>query len=75
MAKKTTHVIRIYNNSKQMIPLQVKPPAGDFYLHEQQITLQPGKDVTLPKDHILEDQINNLRLKSLIKITYDSQEL
>lgn len=75
MAKKKTHTIRIYNSSKQMIPLQVKPPAGDFYLHEQQVRLYPNKEVTLPKDHVLEEQITNLKAKSFIKVTYDSEAL
>ena len=75
MAKKQTHVIRIYNSSKQMIPIQVKPPAGDFYLHEQQIQLYPGRDVTLPKDHVIEDQISNLKSKAFIQVTYDSSTL
>lgn len=73
MAKKKTHTIRIHNTSKQMIPLQVKPPAGDFYLHEQQVRLYPNKDVVLPKDHVLEEQITNLKAKAMIKVSYDSE--
>ena len=68
-----TEVIRILNISKQTIRLQVKPPEGDFFLHEQQVGIAPGKFVTLPKDHLIETQINNLRANRFIKVVYDSE--
>lgn len=74
-ARKRTEVIRIYNKGKQVIPLQVKPPKGDFYLHEQQIHLRPGKSVLLPKEHVRMDQVTNLTAKGMLKTTFDSSEV
>lgn len=74
-ARKRTEVIRIYNKGKQTIPLQVKPPKGDFYLHEQQIHLRPGKSVLLPKEHVRMDQVTNLTAKGMLKTTFDSSEV
>jgi hypothetical protein len=74
MAKKKakSDVVRIYNNSRQMIALQVRAPGADFYTHEQQVRLHPGKDVVLPKTHLREEQIKNLQAKRMIKVLYDS---
>ncbi len=72
MAKIKDGVLRIYNSSKQMIPIQVKPPGGDFYTSEQQIRLAPGKDVVLPKSHLRMAQIDNLKRRRMLKVVYDS---
>lgn len=72
MAKKNP-TIRIYNNSKQMLQLHVRIPGSDFYSGEQQVRLFPGEDVLLPKNHLNESQIANLRARSIIKVTYDSE--
>jgi len=71
MAK--TEIIRIYNRSKQTVPLQVKPPAGDFFLHEQAVQLRPGKTVNLPKSHVNEQQIENLQRRMVIQVIFDSE--
>lgn len=68
-----TEVIRILNRSRQMVPLQVRPPDGDFFLHEQQVFLQPGKSVLLPKDHVRMEQITNLKARGVIQTIYDSE--
>ena len=73
MAKKRSATVRIYNCSRQMIPLQVRAPGSDFYTNEQQIRLDPGKDVVLPKSHLLADQIENLQRKRMVKVIYDSE--
>jgi hypothetical protein len=74
MAKKNrTAIVRIYNCSKQMIPIQVRIPGSDFYTNEQQIRLDSGKDVALPKSHLRSEQIENLQKKRLIKVIYDSE--
>jgi hypothetical protein len=72
MARAKSEVVRIYNNSRQMIALQVRAPGADFYTHEQQVRINPGKDVVLPKTHLREEQIKNLQAKRLIKVVYDS---
>lgn len=64
--------IRVYNCSKQMIALQVRPPGSDFYTNEQQVRLFPGKDVLLPKSHLILEQISNLKAKNKIQVVYDS---
>jgi len=68
-----TRVVRLYNSSKQMIPLQVRAPGSEFYTGETQVRLDPGKDVLLPYGHLREDQINNLKRRGMIKILHDSQ--
>ena len=66
-------VVRIYNCSKQMIPLQLRSPKGDFFLHEQVVQLGPGKTVKLPKSHINDAQIQNLQKRRQIQVIYDSE--
>jgi hypothetical protein len=74
MAKKIkSAVVRIYNCSKQMIPLQLRAPGSDFFTNEQQIRLGPGKDVVLPKTHVRDDQIQNLQKRRMLKVVYDSE--
>lgn len=72
MSKKSP-MVRVYNNSRQMIPLQVRSPGADFYTGEQQVRLAPGRDVLLPKNHLRSDQIENLQKRGMIKIVYDSE--
>jgi len=73
MAKSKTRVVRVYNNSKQMIPLQVRIPGSEFYTGESQVRIDPGKDALVPFDHLRADQIENLKKRGMIKILYDSQ--
>ena len=72
--KKRSHVVRIYNSSRQMIPIQVRTPGSDFYSNEQQIRLAPGQDTLLPKSHLRAEQIQNLKARGFIKVIYDSEE-
>jgi hypothetical protein len=71
---KKSEMVRLYNSSKQMIPLQVRVPGGDFYRSEHQVRLNPGNDVQLPKSHLRVDQIENLQRRGMLKILYDSSE-
>lgn len=71
--KARSATIRLYNCSKQMIPLQVRAPGADFFSNEQQVRLEPGKDVTLPKSYLREDQVENLRKRRMIQVNYDSE--
>jgi len=73
MAKNKTRVVRVYNSSKQMIPLQVRIPGSGFFAGESQVRLDPGQDALLPYDHLLSDQIENLKRRGMLKIMYDSQ--
>lgn len=66
-------VVRVYNCSEQMIPLQLRVPGGDFYTSEQQVRLEPGTDVVLPKSHLRLEQVNNLQKRRMLKIIYDSE--
>lgn len=73
MAKKAkSAMVRLYNCSKQMIPLQIRPPGSDFFSNEQQVRLEPGKDVMLPKSYLRLDQIENLRKRRMLQVNYDS---
>ena len=73
MAKNRSHVVRLYNSSKQMIPLQVRAPGSDFFTSEQQVRVLPGHDVLLPKNHLMSEQIENLQKRGMVKIVYDSE--
>ena len=70
--KKKSAVIRVYNCSKQMIPLQVRPPGSDFFSNEQQVRLQPNKETLLPKSHVRMEQIRNLQSRRMLRVLYDS---
>ena len=72
MAETKTPTCRVLNISKQMIALQVKPPKGDFFIHEQQVRLQPGQHALLPKTHLNQSQVENLKRTGQIKVTFDS---
>lgn len=67
-------LVRILNNCKQMIPLQLRPPGTSFFRNEQQIRLNPGQHALLPYEHLRQDQIENLCKKGMIKIIYDTQK-
>ena len=67
------HTITVYNRGRQVIPLQVKPPGGDFFLHEQTVHLHPGKHVTIPKSYANSSQIKNLQAKRQIQILADTE--
>lgn len=73
MVKSKSHTIRILNISRQEISIQARPPHGDFFLHEQQVRLRPGVSALLPKDHLIPEQITNLRAKGFIKVVFDSE--
>jgi len=63
-----TATVRILNISQQIISLQVKKPGGDFFVHEQQVRLNPNQHVLLPKNHLNESQIGNLRKSRMIRV-------
>lgn len=65
--------IRVYNKGKQLVPLHVRPPQGDFYLHEQQVRLRPGQHVMLPKEYVNMHQVTNLSARGILKVMYDSE--
>jgi hypothetical protein len=74
LSREANHVVQIYNCSNQMVPISVRPPRGDFFLHEQTIYLQPGKNVRLPKSFLNDSQIANLTTKRKLKILHDSEK-
>lgn len=57
----SSSTVTITNCSKQMIPLSVMPPNGDFYVHGQNIYLGPGKSTTIPESYLNQEQIKNLQ--------------
>jgi len=59
MANKTTSNIHITNRTRQCIPIQVKPPNGDFFYEEQQFRLMPGKSLKVPRNFLNWSQIKN----------------
>ena len=67
-------IIRVYNSSRQLIQLQARPPKSDFYTNEMQVRLMPGQSVTVDRDHLLMDQVENLCKRGLIRVVYDSLE-
>jgi hypothetical protein len=73
VAQTPGEVATIYNRSKQMIPIQVAPPGGDFYLSEQQVHLRPGKTVQVAKSHLRWEQIQNLAARGILQVVCDSE--
>lgn len=73
--KKSTksHVVTVYNCSKQLISLQVRAPGSDFYTNEQQVRIPAGRSAQLPKAYLRSDQLGNLKARGMIKIVYDSE--
>ena len=51
----------ITNRSRQMIPLQVRQPHGDFFYEERQVRIGPGKSVTILKRYVDWKQLENIR--------------
>lgn len=72
--KSRTEIVRIHNRSRQRVSIQVKPPDGDFFMHEQQVHLTKGKSVLLPKNHLRMEQITNLKARGVLKVVYDSEK-
>lgn len=68
------NTIKIYNTSAQLIRLQLRPPGGEFYSTEQQIGIKPGQVVSLPKSHVLQEQVENLQRRQMLRILYDSEK-
>lgn len=67
--------IRIANISKQMVPIQLRSPNGDFYTHEHQIRLDPGcQPISIPKSHLFMEQITNLAKRGILKIVNDTEK-
>lgn len=62
-------ILRVYNRGTQMIPVHLRPPAGDFYRHEQVVYLQPGKHVDLPASHVNDSQLRNLKSTRQLQVT------
>lgn len=71
--KQKSGTIRLYNSSKQALRLQVRPPGGDFYTSEQQVTLNPGKQISLIKSHLNMEQVLNLQKRSMLRVVHDSE--
>lgn len=65
--------VLIANKTKQEIPLQVKPPNGDFFSQEQQIRLRPvgkrGSTVVIPEQYLNSAQVENCKARGFISVT------
>lgn len=64
---KQIETIKIYNASSQMIPLQLREAGANFF-HEMQVRLMPKQQVELPKSYIMEEQINNLKARGILRL-------
>ena len=61
--------IMIYNTSKQLIPIQLKPPLGvDFFQGEQTINLYRGKSGRFPMSRLRGEQLQNLQKSGRIRV-------
>jgi hypothetical protein len=72
--KTKSAVVRIYNKSNQTIPIQLCPPDGDFFLHQQCVYVRAKQTVTVPKSYLNEDQIKNLQMRRELQILFDSDD-
>lgn len=68
MSLKAEAFVTVTNISNQMVPIQVQPPGGDFYLEQRQVRLLPGKSVVLPHSHLMDAQLENLRGRQQLRI-------
>jgi hypothetical protein len=69
MSKLKSEIVTIENCSRQALKFQIRPPKSDFFLHEQQVRLSPGKRVEVPKDYLIWAQVENCKARGLIKTT------
>ena len=68
-AKLTEEYVMISNISKQMIPIQLRPPTGvDFYAGEQSVPLTKGKSAKFPKSRLRMAQVDNLQKSGMIRV-------
>lgn len=67
MAKKKVYVT-ITNKSKQMLCFQVRPPGGDYFATEQQVSLHAGKTISLPREFLLMPQVENMKARGQIAV-------
>lgn len=72
IVKQSGGFVTIYNNSNQMIPIQAKPPGGDFFLEEQVVYLHPGKSAIVSRDFVRTEQLHNLQLKGKVRVVENS---
>ena len=67
-SKLDTSEVVITNRSRQMIPIQVRPPSGDFFYEEHQVRILPGKSVSMPRHFLNWSQIENCQARGQISI-------
>lgn len=60
--------VTVTNVSNQMIPIQVRSPAGDFYLEERQARINPGRSIQLPRNFLNQGQLENLKSRHHVQI-------
>jgi hypothetical protein len=68
MPREEMEFVTIENISSQMVRIQIKPPGGDFYLDEQQIQINPNNRISVPKDHLLWQQIENFKAHKILRV-------
>ena len=69
MPTNESKMVAITNRTRQMIPIQVRPPKSDFFYEEKQMRIAPGRSVTLPKSHLNWQQIENCRGRGDISVS------
>lgn len=60
--------VTISNRSRQMIPLQIRPPKGDFFYEEHQVRINPGATAQVPKRYLNWAQIENCKGRGDISV-------
>jgi len=60
--------LRITNRRKQIIPINVSPPNGDFFAEQKQYWIKHNESVTLPKRYLNMSQINNLKASGVLAV-------
>ncbi|MBW2149331.1 MAG: hypothetical protein JRI22_20205 [Deltaproteobacteria bacterium] len=59
----------IINKDKQMVPIQLKAPAGmSFWVGEQTVPLYPKRMATFPKNRLYSEQIRNFKKAGRIQV-------
>lgn len=72
--QKQQAVVRLYNCSRQQVPIHLNAPKGvDFFFGAQDVRLNPGQHHTFDKSRITPEQVERLSKQGMIRVLYDSE--
>jgi hypothetical protein len=66
--------ITIYNNTNNIVQIQIREPGKDFYVSEQTIRIPPKKSYRARADYFNSHQLQNLKERGEIKVLMDTEK-